>query len=68
MNYWNPICLIICAAMVILTILTLPLIYTGTDERSTLGMFCLSILFAGEIICTILFASVYMDRRVSQPL
>ena len=65
MNYWNPICLIICAAMVILTILTLPLIYTGTDERSTLGMFCLSILFAGEIICTILFASVYMDRRVS---
>lgn len=65
MRYWNPICLVICGVMATLTVLTYPFVVANTADRSTLGMICLSILFAGEGICTIIFASVYLDRRVS---
>ena len=65
MRFWNPICLAIIAVMATLTILTYPFVIANPADRSTLGMVCISILFAGEAICTIIFASVYLDRRVS---
>ena len=65
MKYWNPICQAIIAVMAAITILTYPFVIANPADRSTLGMVCISILFAGEAICTIIFASVYLDRRVS---
>ena len=65
MRYWNPICLLIVAIMTAVTLLGYPLVVANSADRSTLGMICISILFAGEGICTIIFASVYIDRRVS---
>ena len=65
MRYWNPICLLIVAIMTAVTLLGYPLVVANSADRSTLGMICISILFAGEGICTIIFASVYLDRRVS---
>lgn len=64
-RYWNPICVVICAAMILLTIFTFPLVVLHSEDRSALGMVCVSVLFAAETICTILFVSVYVDRKVS---
>ena len=65
MDYWNPICLVICVVMVVLTATSFPLVIADPSSRSPLGMVCLSMLFAGQIICTIMFVSVFLDRRIS---